>query len=122
MRRDEYLKALCRELHGLPKDFNKSVKATQIRMASMAAKKARKEAVKLDGDATGARMAEIGKYRTGGALARFDRDYWEKYWTDNPHEVPDKGSNLEECFRNFQQYVSRPSITLLYLKKVLSLS
>lgn len=98
-RRDEYLKGLCRELHGLPKDFNKSVKASQNRIANIAAKKAIKG-------------IEAQERFTGRVPPRFDRDFWEIYWRDNPEELPDIGSNVEECFQNFQNFVGCSSITL----------
>ncbi|KAI9789124.1 MAG: hypothetical protein M1816_006374 [Peltula sp. TS41687] len=105
-RRDEYLKAKCRELHGLPKDFDRSVKATEIRRASMAAKKADKQAAWLRGQDTERAMAGNGQASIRGGPPRFDRDYWERYWRDNPKELPDLGSNAEECFENFRAYIN----------------
>lgn len=112
-RRNEYLKAKCRELHGLPKDFNRSVKAHETRKSTLAAKKARKEAVRLRGEASETASTELGQSPMSRAPPRFDREYWEQYWRDNPQELPDIGSNIEECVQNFKEYVSCSTIVLL---------
>lgn len=36
---------------------------------------------------------------------KYNSRYWDIYWQLHPEEVPSKGSNFDECYRNYKSFV-----------------